>query len=118
MQLNLISLKVDNWDLMVKFYQEVLGMKPIVLEHDHKYGWLDAGGVRLSIYEKKGLPQAENARLSLQFQVEDIEKEILRLKSLGCEFFDKQLNTGEAYRLASFRDPEGNPIAIYELAPQ
>lgn len=28
---------------------------------------------------------------------------------------DKQLNTGEAYRRASFRDHEENAVSIYEL---
>lgn len=115
MNLNLINLKVDDWGTMLAFYQDVLGMKPVVLEHDHKYGWLDAGSVRLSIYEKKDLPTAENERLSLQFEVQNIEDEVKRLEALGCHFTDKQLATGEAYKLATFTDPEGNPISIYEL---
>lgn len=116
MIISMINLKVENWDRMVKFYQNVIGLKPIVLEYEDKYGWLDAGGVKLSIYEKKSLPQpSDNARLSLQFQVENIEGEVNRLEELGCKFFSKQLNTGEAYRLASFHDPEGNPVSIYEL---
>ncbi len=115
MNLNLISLQVEDWDRMVTFYQEVIGLEPIVLEPDHRYGWLNAGGIMLSILEKKSLAPAENSRLSLQFQVEDLIETMKHLEAKGCVFFDKQLDTGEPYRMAQFRDPEGNRIAIYEL---
>ena len=118
MNLNLISLKVNDWEQMVKFYQHVVGLEPIVLEPEHQYGWLDAEGVRLSILGTKDLAPAENARLSLQFEVHDLIEEMRKLEEMGCVFFDKQLDTGEPYRMAQFRDPEGNAIAIYELLSQ
>ena len=118
MNLNLISLKVEDWNRMVTFYQEVIGLEPIVLEPEHRYGWLEAGTVRLSLMGKDGLAPAENSRLSLQFQVEDLLEAMKNLEMRGCVFFDKQLDTGEPYRMAQFHDPEGNAIAIYELLSQ
>lgn len=115
MELNLINLKVRDWDKMVRFYQEVMGLPPAYLEPEDKYGQLDAGNIRLSLSSGGELPVSGSSRLTIQFQVNDLLAEIIRLESLGCEFFDKQLDTGEAYRMAQFRDPEGNAIAIYEL---
>jgi len=113
LELNLINLKVRDWDGMLKFYQDIIGLEPAYLEPEDKYGQLDAGNIRLSLSVGGELPTG--SRLTIQFQVEDLLAEIARLESLGCEFFDKQLATGEAYRMAQFRDPEGNAIAIYEL---
>lgn len=115
MELNLINLKVRDWDGMIKFYQDIIGLEPAYLEPEDKYGQLDAGNIRLTLSSSGELPAQSGSRLSLQFQVADLPVEIARLESLGCEFFDKQLDTGEAYRMAQFRDPEGNAIAIYEL---
>ncbi len=90
-------------------------IKPLVLEPEHQYGWLDAGSLRLAIVGGSEPPSSENSRLSLQFEVKDLISEIAKLEHAGCLFFDKQLDTGEPYRMAQFRDPEGNPIALYEL---
>ncbi len=102
---------------MVTFYREVIGLEPIVLQPEHRYGWLDAGGIRLSIFQKDVLEPAEHSRISLQFEVEDLFGEMKKLEAKGCVFFDRQLNTDEGYRMAQFRDPEGNAIALYELLP-
>ncbi len=100
---------------MLEFYQDVLGLDPIYLEQDDQYGQVDAGAIRLSLHADGELPDPAGKNLQLQFEALDLPGKIEHLERLGVEFFDKQLDTGEAYRMAAFRDPEGNAIAIYEL---
>lgn len=118
MELNLINLNVSDWDGMVKWYQNVLGLKPITLQPEHRYGWLDAGAVRLGINgtHKPGEGEGEGeGRIGIEFEVRNIQEEMKRLEGLGCEFFDIQNDEEDGYRMASFHDPEGNTISIYEL---
>jgi catechol 2,3-dioxygenase-like lactoylglutathione lyase family enzyme len=49
MHLNLINLKVQDWDRMVRWYQDVLGLTAVYLEPHDKYGHLHAGDIRLSL---------------------------------------------------------------------
>ncbi|MFI5202654.1 MAG: VOC family protein [Candidatus Kapaibacterium sp.] len=114
MELNLINLNVSDWEGMVKWYQDVLGLTPLTLQPEHRYGWLDAGPVRLGI---NGTHEAvePSGRVAIQFEVKNLNEEMARLGALGCEFFDVQNDEEDGYRMASFRDPEGNAIAIYEL---
>lgn len=114
MELNLINLRVSDWEGMVKWYQEVLGLTPITLQPEHRYGWLDAGAVRLGINGTHTPGEASN-RLTIEFEVGSLKDELSRLESLGCEFFDIQNEEEDGYRMASFRDPEGNRVSIYQL---
>ena len=114
MELNLIDLHVSDWERMVKWYQDVLGLTPITLQPEHRYGWLDAGAVRLGINGTHEPAQSEG-RIGIEFEVKNMREEMARLEALGCEFFDVQNDEEDGYRMASFRDPEGNRISIYEL---
>ncbi len=114
MELNLIDLHVSDWETMVAWYENVLGLKPITLQPEHRYGWLDAGNVRIGINGTHP-PGGAQGRLTLSFEVEHLDDEMKRLGSLGCEFFDIQKDEEDGYRMAQFRDPEGNAITIYEL---
>ena len=114
MELNLINLNVADWLQMVQWYQDVLGLIPISLQPEHRYGWLDAGSVRLGINGTHE-PSEPSGRLAIQFEVKNLGDEMARLGALGCEFFDVQNDEEDGYRMAQFRDPEGNAVAIYEL---
>jgi predicted enzyme related to lactoylglutathione lyase len=111
--LNLIKIEVRDWEGMVKFYQNVLGLTATALEPHHRYGWLRTGAITIALH---GVDSAKaSSRVSLQFQVEDIQAGIAYLETKGCVFFDKQLTTGENYSIAYFKDPEQNVLAIYSM---
>ncbi len=111
--LDFVQIDVWDWERMAKFYQEILGLQPIFLEPEHRYGWLLAGPVKLALRGVSKKPEGSFSRTSLQFKVPDIDNAITQLEAKGCVFHDKQLSGTEGWKVAYFRDPEGNSIAVY-----
>jgi predicted enzyme related to lactoylglutathione lyase len=112
--LSIVTIDVSDWEGMVDFYQDVLGLNAIELEPEQRYGWLDAGTVVLAFRGVDDEQEGSGTSISLQFEVDDIEKAIEELEAAGAEFYDKQLDGGdEGYRIAHFYDPEGHALAIY-----
>ena len=112
----LLQLEVINWEQMVAFYRDTLGFRPMVLEPEHRYGWLDAGTITLAIRGITSKAEGVTAKLSMQIEVNNLEDAIELLEERGCQFTSKQFETGEAYQVAHFHDPEGNPLAIYSIS--
>ena len=111
--LSIVTIDVWDWQGMVDFYQDALGLNAIELEPDERYGWLDAGSVVLAFRGVDEQVEQRGTGISLQFEVDDIERSIEELENSGCEFYDKQLEGEEGYRIAYFYDPEGNSLAVY-----
>lgn len=127
MRIKLASLLVQDQDKALKFYTEILGFvkKTEIPMGEHK--WLtvvskeEQDGVELvleplgfapaKVYTealfKAGIPQTA-------FNVDDVEKEHERLKSLGVEFSLPPTQIGPT-KLAVFNDTCGNNIQIFEL---
>jgi len=118
---------VDDQDKALKFYTEILGFvkKTEVPLGDHK--WLtvvskeEPDGVEL-VLEPLGFPPAVIFQKALldagipftAFNVEDIQKEYERLKSLGVEFSMAPTKMGPT-TLAVFNDTCGNNIQIFQV---
>ncbi len=111
--LSIVTVDVSDWEGMVDFYQDVLGLNAIELEPEHRYGWLDAGTVVLAFRGVDEEQEKSGTGISLQFEVDDIDTAIKELEAAGAEFYDKQLEGEEGYRIAYFYDPEGNSLAVY-----
>lgn len=111
--LSIVCIDVHDWQKMVAFYQNVLEFEPVVLEPHHRYGWLQCGPALLALRGVDDLAVSPASRISLQFEVADIESSINALEEEGCVFYEKQLETEEGYKIAYFHDPEGNALAIY-----
>ncbi len=110
---DILQIDVQDWSRMIAFYQETFGFAPLFLDAEHRYGWLQAGPITLALRGVEHFPEVENLRTALLFRVEHIDSMIGELEQRGCAFYDKQLQTGETYQIAYFRDPEGNSLAIY-----
>ena len=102
------------------FYESVLGLRflgqdPFALE-------LDAGGIMVRITELPAFkPQPFTV---LGWQVEDIEKTVVELKTKGVEFpqygFTQQDPNGiwtapSGARVAWFKDPDGNVLSVTQF---
>lgn len=127
MRIKLASLLVQDQDRALKFYTEILGFvkKTEIPMGEHK--WLtvvskeEQDGVELvleplgfapaKVYTealfKAGIPQTA-------FNVDDVDKEYERLKSLGVEFSLPPTQMGPT-KLAVFNDTCGNNIQIFQL---
>jgi predicted enzyme related to lactoylglutathione lyase len=127
MKIGVCSVMVDDQDKALKFYTEILGFikKTDVPMGEHK--WLTVvspearDGVEL-LLEPMGFPPARIFQKELfdagipwtSFQVEDIEKEYVRMLNLGVQFSMKPTKMGPV-TVAVFNDTCGNNIQIAQL---
>jgi predicted enzyme related to lactoylglutathione lyase len=105
----IFSYPVRNLAAMTDFYREVLGF---VVEDVGGDGWttLRSGHARVAIYPS---PHCQPSQTHFMLVVESLDKAIAELHLGRCEV------TGvyTELKLAKFRDPEGNEMAVIELPP-
>jgi catechol 2,3-dioxygenase-like lactoylglutathione lyase family enzyme len=127
MRIKLTSVFVDNQDEALKFYTEILGFVKKLDFPVGEFKWLTV----VSPQEPDGtqllLEPSENSATKAfkksvfeqgisvaSFQVDDIQKEYIRMKKLGVEFTMEPTNMGMT-NMAVFNDTCGNLIQIYEV---
>ena len=127
MKTKVTSVPVDDQDKALKLYTEILGFvkKTEIPLGEHK--WLtvvsneERDGVEL-LLEPMGFPPAKVYQKQLfdagipwtAFNVDDIDKEYNRLKSLGVVFSMEPTQMGPS-RLAVFSDTCGNNIQLVQI---
>ena len=129
MKIKLASVSIDNYDKALKFYTEVMGFLP---KRDIPLGegarWItvvspeDPNGTELLLEPNAGYPAMKALKESLvkdgipftAFEVNDIQGEYERMKSLGVEFTMEPTNMGMT-TAAVFDDTCGNLIQIYQI---
>jgi predicted enzyme related to lactoylglutathione lyase len=126
MRIKLTSIMVDNQDKALKFYTEVFGF---VKKHEipvGEYRWLTVvspegpDDLELSL-EPNANPAGRAYQEALfeqgipitAFQVDDIDKEVKRLRALGVVFMIEPTRTG-AVTIATCADTCGNLIQLYQ----
>jgi catechol 2,3-dioxygenase-like lactoylglutathione lyase family enzyme len=132
MKIKLTSVSIDDYDKALKFYTEVLGF---VKKHDIPLGdgarWItvvspqEPNGTELLLEPNASYPAMKALKESLvrdgipftAFQVDDIQEEYDRLRSLGVEFVAEPTDVG-ASTVAIFDDTCGNLIQIFQLHPE
>jgi len=102
------------WDLptAVRFYSGVLDFSLSSQEAIARY---DLDGVLLELIPAEGEAEilgSGNARLCLK--VENVEQAATKLRAMGVQGAGVQ--TVENGRLASFRDPDGNELVLWEYS--
>lgn len=129
MKITLNSVSIADYDKALKFYTEVLGF---VKKWDIPLGggarWLtvvspeDLDGTELLLEPNADYPAMKALKESLvkdgipftAFEVDDIQQEYARLKTLGVEFTMEPTNMGTT-TVAIFDDTCGNLIQIYQV---
>ena len=129
MKIKLSSVPIDDYDKALKFYTEVMGFQ---LKRDMPLGdgarWItvvspeEPDGVELLLEPNSGYPAMKALKESLvrdgipytAFQVNDIQAEYERMKSLGVEFTMEPTNMGMT-TAAVLDDTCGNLIQIYQM---
>ena len=129
MKIKLASVSIDNYDKALKFYTEVMGFLP---KRDIPLGegarWItvvspeDPNGTELLLEPNAGYPAMKALKESLvkdgipftAFEVNDIQGEYERMKSLGVEFTMEPTNMGMTTEDV-LDDTCGNLIQIYQI---
>ena len=115
-----IAIIVSNYEKSKDFYVNKLGFQ-ILRENyredrgDYKLD-LKLGECELEIFSGKKRPSYPEAcgLRHLAFKVDDIEKEVEELKSLGVEVEPIRLDEITNKRMTFFQDPDGLPLELHE----
>ena len=129
MQIKLTSVSIDDYDRALKFYTGILGF---VEKRDIPLGegarWItvvsaeDPDGTELLLEPNADYPAMKALKEALvkdgipftAFQVDDVQQEYERMKTLGVEFTMEPTNMGMT-SAAVFNDNCGNLIQIYQI---
>jgi predicted enzyme related to lactoylglutathione lyase len=129
MKIKLESVSINDYEKALKFYTEVLGFQK---KHDIPLGggarWItvvspqEPNGTELLLEPNADYPAMKALKASLvkdgvpftAFEVDDIQREYARLKSLGVDFTMEPTNMGMS-TIAIFDDTCGNLIQIYQV---
>lgn len=124
MNLGAVLLYADDFEAMLAFYRDVLGLKVVEINPGPHYDegvdfvYLDAGGPGVEIFDRSvhpaELPMAVGGSVRSGFQVDDLETTRNGLIARGVEvgeFVNRQWG-----RYVELTDPESNPLVIFQVA--
>ncbi len=126
MKIKLSSVYVDNQEKALKFYTEKLGFIKKTDIPAGEFRWLtvvspeDQNGTEL-VLEPDSNPASKEFKRALfdsgipltSFEVEDVEKEFMKLRAAGVEFAAEPVDIGTV-KVAVLNDTCGNLIQTYQ----
>lgn len=110
MKLDVVELRVKDWQKMLDFWKNQLGLSVVAREEDHNFVLLGGdNGAMIGLFEAI---EANQQKFVPYFKVGDLEVMVADLKS-------KSIDIGEIQethwgRQAKVVDPEGNEFYIYQ----
>jgi len=116
-----IAISTPNLSRLVSFYTDVLGL-PKAGRIGDGTTFIDIGGTRLELTEKKDATraQAEGCKglLHVAFEVDDIQKTCEAFKAKGVEFHVPAKEARPGLWVAFFKDPDGNVLEFFQARPE
>jgi predicted enzyme related to lactoylglutathione lyase len=113
-ELFMTVIRVARWQPTVRWYIDVLGLAPLLVDAVHEFALLSAGGGRVGLQGVKDAQIASSrARVRLVFQVADLDRERRRLMDSGLDVGEPIENVDEGYREIRFQDPEGYSLRLF-----
>lgn len=114
-----VRIITDDVPALTHFYHTVLGIKPVAYSED--YTELETSSCTLAIGSSRSMAMygagaarpASNYTAILEFQVEDLDKEFARLKSVVEKYELEPTTQPWGNRSMLFRDPDGNLINFF-----
>jgi catechol 2,3-dioxygenase-like lactoylglutathione lyase family enzyme len=125
-KLGLLLLYVEDFETMLAFYRDVLGLEPTDEDpgpgHRPGVDWVqlagDGGTIELfdhAVFGKaRSFPLPRKNGVVVTFRVDDVEEAVARLRRAGVEV--ERIHRAEWGAAAHFFDPEGNELQVYEVA--
>jgi predicted enzyme related to lactoylglutathione lyase len=101
---------------LLPFYRDVVGLTPsMVTEGFVLFGDQSEPAFALGTHSEVHGPTREPYRHMVGFTTDDIHGDSERLKAAGVEFIDEPNDQGGGFWLATFKDPEGNLVQLYQF---
>jgi predicted enzyme related to lactoylglutathione lyase len=109
-----VEIRSAQWESLVAWYRDALGLEVLLRVIDDRYALLAAGSARLAILGRdEALPGSR--RWSLAFEVEHLEAVRERLVTAGCAAPEPVANP-EGFRELVIADLDGNRIRLFDWA--
>ena len=119
MKLSFTRIVTQDVPALTKFYRDLTGVAPQVLSEAYVEFPLAGSGLAISsqatmdLYGARAAAAKSNHSIVLDFQVEDVDREYLRIKDLVREIVLEPINQPWGNRSLMFRDPDGNLINFF-----
>jgi predicted enzyme related to lactoylglutathione lyase len=118
MNIQIITLRVDDWAQMVTYYRDQIGLAMKFADEDNQYAMFDTGPVRLAIEgslrpafaKRPGRPG-----VMVNFQVDDLVCSVEGLRDRSVELLTDARH-GPGYDYVAMTDPEGNEHIVFQRA--
>ncbi len=104
---------------LLPFYRDVVGMQVGIGTPDFVvFGDQTRPALAIGSHSEVRGRTAEPARHMVGLLTDDIQADTARLKAGGVRFIEEPNDQGGGFWLATFEDPDGNLIQLYQLSPQ
>jgi predicted enzyme related to lactoylglutathione lyase len=114
-----VHLLVEDWPMALEFYRDIVGLPIDQLFEPDQWVLFDVAGAKLAIYpggygstRPKG---ADRNAFVPTIECEDLEATVAELESRGVPFIAPIAANPDGYKLATFVDPEGNRVQLFEV---
>ena len=106
-----VELLTSQWEHMVQWYRNVLGLRVLVRVVDDGYALFEAGDTRVAILSRENAGAA-SGRWSLGFEVIDLEATHARLRAADADVVEPKTHP-EGFRELVTDDPDGNRLRLF-----
>jgi predicted enzyme related to lactoylglutathione lyase len=119
MKLTHCCIITENIKELSNFYKEALQIEPQIYGDDYAEFPTESGVLSLFSYEsheelaKGSVVPASNRCVELEFNVDNVDDDFIRLKQFGAEIVKPLTTQPWGNRSFYFRDPDGNLINFY-----
>ena len=119
MKLSFARIVTKDVPALTKFYRELTGITPTVFGdayvefHENGSALAISSQATMDTFGARATTPQSNRSMVLDFQVEDVDRELSRVRELSCEIVLEPTNQPWGNRSMMFRDPEGNLINFY-----
>ncbi len=106
------EVRSENYDRLVRFYHETLGLPIVFEEEDKNYIQFQVG--RSDTYLAILKTRRKNRNFIPAIEVTDLDRAIEEFRAKGVKF-TSEIDEGEHVRLIDFEDTDGNLLQLFEF---
>jgi len=106
------EIRSENYDRLVRFYRETLGLPIVFEEEDKNYIQFQVG--KSDTYLAILKTRRKDRNFIPAIEVMDLDRAIEAFRAKGVKFVS-EIDEGEHVRLIDFEDPDGNLLQLFEF---